>query len=344
MSKVSYAYATARVRVRRSKLLKDEDYEKLVKMEVPQITRYLQDTQYEAEIDKLGTKYGGATLLEYGLSLNLANRFSSLIDMATGDLRRDIVAYLKRYDVKNLKTLLRGKTYGAGGDEVRENLVPAGKLTQDRLYELERMGVRDFLSEMKDTPYWPALERMSQALEQSGKVDRETLAYTENALDKIYYDDLTSRFGAKPTPFSRMVRHEIDFVNVMTLLRLAADPLSRGVPEETQELIIRGGADVDDALLERLVEAVDAPAMLDVLRSEGPWDLPEDIDTAGEVDALLRKRMVEAAESRANQEPLSIAPIIAYILQKQREVDRVRTIARGKEAGMSDDEIRELVF
>lgn len=343
MSKVSYAYATARVRVRMSKLLEDADYEKLVNMEVPQITRYLQDTQYEEEIDELGTRYSGATLLEYSLSLNLANRFSSLIDMATGDLKDDIVAYLRRYDVKNLKTLIRGKTYGAEGDEVRENLVPAGDMSQDRLYALEKMPLRDMLTDLKDTRYWPALEPLAAAYEETGEVDRETLSRAENALDTVYYEDLLSRLGPKQTPFSRLVRSEIDYVNVQTILRLKADPHARGLPDEVESLIIEGGTEVRGALLERLADAPDVDSLIETLREEGPWDLPEDLETVSEVGSFVKDRTVEETEAKANRDPLSIAPIIAYILLKQREVDRVRTIARGKEAGMSADEIRELI-
>lgn len=344
MSKVSYAYATARVRVRMSKLLEDADYEKLVKMEVPQITRYLQDTQYDEEIDELGTRYDGATLLEYGLSLNLANRFSSLIDMSTGDLKDDIVAYLRRYDVKNLKTLVRGKTYGAEGDEVRENLVPAGDMSQDRLYALEKMSLRDALNDLKDTRYWSALEPLASTYEERGKVDRETLSRAENALDKVYYEELLSRLGPKPTPFSRLVRAEIDYVNVQTILRLKADPHSRDLPEDIESLIIEGGTEIRESLLDRLVEATDVDSLIETLREEGPWDIPEGLETVPEVGDFVKERMVEETESRANRDPLSIAPIVAYILLKQREVDRVRTIARGKEAGMSADEIRELIF
>ena len=43
--------------------------------------------------------------------------------------------------------------------------------------------------------------------------------------------------------------------------------------------------------------------------------------------------------------PVSITPIISYILAKEREVENIRAIARGKEAGLSADEIEsELVI
>jgi len=342
MSKVSYAYATARVKVRQSRLLDDEDYEKLLKMEVPQITRFLQDTQYEEEIDELGSRYDGATLLEYGLSLNLSNDFTSLRSMATGDLKQDLEAYLRRYDVRNIKTLIRGKSYGAESDEVRENLVPAGKLSQERLYELEGMETRDLLDELLATEYGPALDELAETYEETGEFSARDVSLAENEMEKIYYNGLLDRLGPKPTPFSRVVRSEIDFVNVLMLLRLSADPLSRDVAEDRlRRLLLDGGMDVGEDLLDRLLEAPDLETMLNALRKEGPWDIPEELGTVSDVEAFLEDEMVEEARSMAHQSPLSIAPIVSYILAKQREVDRVRAIARGKEAGMSEDEIRE---
>lgn len=40
-----------------------------------------------------------------------------------------------------------------------------------------------------------------------------------------------------------------------------------------------------------------------------------------------------------------MTPVISYILAKEREVENIRAIARGKEAGLSADEIEsELVI
>jgi len=42
---------------------------------------------------------------------------------------------------------------------------------------------------------------------------------------------------------------------------------------------------------------------------------------------------------------VSVTPVISYILAKEREVENIRAIARGKEAGLSADAIEsELVI
>src|SRR2546425_1232761 len=71
----------------------------------------------------------------------------------------------------------------------------------------------------------------------------------------------------------------------------------------------------------------------------------ERVEATG-VGALLRKvenvHLIEATKY-SHLHPLSILPILDYILRKDREVQNIRLIARGKESGLSTDVIRELL-
>ena len=64
-------------------------------------------------------------------------------------------------------------------------------------------------------------------------------------------------------------------------------------------------------------------------------------------DSLIRfERALEAAlleysSKLSNRYPLSVCPVISYILAKEREVRNVRAIARGREAGLPVEEIEE---
>ena len=55
----NYAYAVARVQAKRSKLIPTSEFEKVLKMDVPEITRYIQDSAYKAEVDELAAKFSG---------------------------------------------------------------------------------------------------------------------------------------------------------------------------------------------------------------------------------------------------------------------------------------------
>jgi V/A-type H+-transporting ATPase subunit C len=77
-------------------------------------------------------------------------------------------------------------------------------------------------------------------------------------------------------------------------------------------------------------------------------EVADDLKTFPEagVSRLTRKlekyHMVHAAEN-AHLYPLTVVPVLEYIVAKQREVQNVRIIARGKQSGLSTDVIKELL-
>ena len=46
----------------------------------------------------------------------------------------------------------------------------------------------------------------------------------------------------------------------------------------------------------------------------------------------------------AHANPLSLVPILLFLLRKRREVQVVRAVARGKAAGLSEERLRELIL
>jgi V/A-type H+-transporting ATPase subunit C len=50
---------------------------------------------------------------------------------------------------------------------------------------------------------------------------------------------------------------------------------------------------------------------------------------------------LEYSEKLSNRYPLSVCPVLSYILAKEREVENIRAVARGREAGLSVEEIEE---
>ncbi|RKS84184.1 ATP synthase C subunit, partial [Haloarcula quadrata] len=62
-------------------------------------------------------------------------------------------------------------------------------------------------------------------------------------------------------------------------------------------------------------------------------------------ERALDAALLEYADRLSNRYPLSVCPVLSYVLAKEREVDNIRAIARGREAGLGPDEIeQELVI
>ncbi|MEI8002865.1 MAG: V-type ATPase subunit, partial [Methanothrix sp.] len=175
-SPVKYAYITGRVRAMKTKLVPAEMYARMMNMDMSEIARYLEETQYKDEIDALSKDYSGVDLIEHATFANMAKIFRKLEDVSIDEPSFLILEYLRRWDVWNIKTLLRGKFYGATDTEIIKHLVPAGELSAERLDELaKKESITDIISAFDGTDYSSAL----------AQYDGKNLASLENALDKL---------------------------------------------------------------------------------------------------------------------------------------------------------------
>ena len=116
--KARYAYSTARVHAMKVKLFPQETYTKLLVMALPELARFIEESEYKTEVDELARTHSGTDLIEFATHLNLARTFVKLTEMTMGEPHDLIVEYLRRWDIREIKTILRGKLYGASDEEI----------------------------------------------------------------------------------------------------------------------------------------------------------------------------------------------------------------------------------
>ena len=132
----NYPYVTARVRAKKAALLTEATYTRMLQMETPEIVRLLGEGAYKAEVLALAPRMAGVDLIEAATSQNMAAIFTQILVFSEGELRSMIGWYLDRFDVQNIKTIVRGKLYGADPAEIRDDLVAAGSMRESFLHEL----------------------------------------------------------------------------------------------------------------------------------------------------------------------------------------------------------------
>jgi len=96
---VKYAYITGRVRAMKTKLVPHEMYQRMLGMDIPEITRYLEETQYKEEIDSMAKDHSGAELVEYATFANLAKTYRKLLEVSIDEPQFLILEYLRRWDI-----------------------------------------------------------------------------------------------------------------------------------------------------------------------------------------------------------------------------------------------------
>ncbi len=332
----NYAYLATRVRAMKSKLVPKETYPRLMNMGISEITRFIQETEYKREIDELARTYSGVDLIEHGLNRNLAETFTKLIKISEGEPNHLITEYLRNYDIWNIKTLLRGKYYNASTDEIKEALVSAGQLTYTFLSELAgKQSYSEVVSVLEGTVYYPILK----------EYDGTNLSDIENRLDKMYYTGLFNVIGESKSKdrklFAKFIRTEIDIKNINTLFRLKKAGVKQ---DEIIDLIIDGGLELSTNNIQKLLP-LSYDDFIQALDQYSFWDSISDAvnsDTGSliNVETQLVKHSLKSASSFSHVYPLSIVPIMDYIISKRNEVNNLRIITRGKAANLSDEIIK----
>jgi V/A-type H+-transporting ATPase subunit C len=339
----NYAYATARVKARKAFLFHRETYLKLLQMDVPEISRFIGESKYKEEMDELATKYSGIDLMEHALNLNLARDLGKIMGFCKGELRLLIGAYLHRWDVWNIKSILRGKSFGASDEEIRETLVPAGSIGSQKLNDLIRKStVPEIVDGLAGTVFYKPL---TAAMDEYNKT--RLLSAFENALDRTYYETLLSLdipHTKADELFINFIRHEIDFINMRTLFRLKRENIEH---EKVMAYMIPGGAKFNMDDLRKLAQAPSYNEFLSMLKEYPNWDelsaavqKSQETGSLNSVEIALRKGLISYGEKISHLYPLSITPILGYIVRKNAEVNNLRIIARGKESHLSEEIIK----
>jgi V/A-type H+-transporting ATPase subunit C len=343
----NYEYVTARVRARKAALFDDDDYRKLTRMGTDAIARFMEESEYESEMNALGSRYSGVDLVEYALNRNLAKHFEDLLRFSEGRLYDLIARYLRKFDVWNVKTIIRGLYSGADRAAIEDDLIRAGELSEgqlDRLLSAE--SVEEAVDTLSGTMFGEELAAAFADYEETG-----TLVALENAADRAFYETLLAGLpdtveGDSPVGlYLEFLRAEIDFRNLRNALRIARS----GTDLDPSEYYIEGGGLFTAEEIRTLAGNMDQ-LVTHIRESTYGDDLDQALDALSgaenliEFEHALDAALLEYADRLSNRYPLSVCPVLAYILAKEREVDNIRAIARAREAGLGPDEIeRELV-
>jgi len=340
----TYPYTYVRVIVMRSLLLKKEDYDKLMKMSLSEIAKFLQDSTYKEEIDKLAADYSGAELVERALNKNLIRSFKKLKKISPENLNLLIDAYLKREDIFNIKTILRGKYTETDDKEIESLLLPVGTLNKKFLLELlKKQTIEEIVKNLKIIDF----KDVEKAYETFKK--NNMLIEIENVLDKYYYNNVLKFMEKIPEQgklFREFLEAEIEVLNIITMLRLKKENLEK---EDIKNYLF---LEKVDRYYKRLVDAKDVEEFLSLLeKSKYNKVLKEAIKNFNEnksiipIEMKLYKYLLEKSVVLQHQHPLSIDIILGYMFAKEIETRNLRVIVKGKQLNLSDEFIQnELII
>jgi V/A-type H+-transporting ATPase subunit C len=340
----NYPYVVARVRAKRAYLLSHDVYERLLMMDIHEISRFLGESRYKKEITELGLTYAGFELIDLALNRNMAEVYHEILDFSEGDLYTMLSAFLQREDIWNIKTMLRGKVYNAKPEEIMRAIRPAGKYPEPYWREIVQKSktLEETIENLKGNEYYDILRRLQDEW-------RTNLAESENKLEHAYYANLLHSVRTRSEAnklFIDFIRREIDIINLKTLLMTKYVNVE---PDRISTMILSDG-EIPEKTIQLLINATDFTVFLDELQKLRISEMiKEQIRTIAQTGSLtyviraLEKDHLKRATKSSYLHPLSILPVLDYLIRKKIEVENLRILARGKEKGLSEQVIREMM-
>lgn len=316
-----YPYMYARTSAKKAKLYTERDYDKLLKMDVNEISRKLEEGEYSKEINKFGSEFKGADLIERSLNRNLANTLEHLLKISSEDAKPIIKAYIRRFDIINYKRIIRWKQTDQS-EEIEHILYPIGTmgLSFEKIREASLEEIIDRI-EFKDSD-----------LDYRSKIrECETPEEIEKCLDQAYTQEIRDiASSTKSKEFQSFVETEQLYQDIEIALRLKKYGVSR---EEITERLAS-----DSEVLNPVLDAEDTESAIE--EAERITDASG--ENLEELEHSMEQKRLERALATLHREPLGLSSVIGYLVAKTIEIENLRMIARAKETGIQNqDTIRE---
>jgi len=314
----------------------------------------LEQTVYRREVNEEILLKPENPDLDQAFDLNLIACLMKIHDSTGGEPRKLVSLLYSRYDVDNVKAVLRGKIGGATPGEILNSMIPVGSIKLDELEELARQReLTDVVKEMAAMRIKYA-RPLAGAMENYHKHEKD-LAILELALDKFHFSDsMESLYGKKSLygkdDNAKMVRQiftaEIDMRNISTLVRTRGLRLD---DEDVLRLRIPGGSLAPDQFLAihdlgdiaRMVSEYPDPRVRKVL--ERALAEYQDLDAVA-FDRELERELTQEAVGMSNLDVLGIGVIIGFMAAKQNEVINLRIVVKGKRMDQTQAKIRDNLF
>lgn len=346
-----YGYSNARIRGMRSRLLDKAFLDGLIATpDVQRLIQELSETEYGPDLEDSLIHGRDAAAIDEALKNNMVRTFRKVLGFLNEEAQYLVTTLLGRWDVFNIKTILRGKHMHLTAEEIAEGLLPAGQLS---LIDLEALAMQDDVRAVVDTavtwglPYGMALREGYTEFLKSGE-----LADIELAVDRYYTRWASQRLmrrGTNSRLAKRILAIQVDIANLVMVFRLQKADLET---VNVAGFFLAGGADIKPELYLELAKMSDIDEVLDRLRGTPYGKALDDAamkyleeNSIAVFERALEDYLMRKALMLGTGDPLGVGVCIAYLWGKQNEITNLRIIVKGKAVGMPVERVRgELIL
>lgn len=324
------AYLSTRVSVMATRLLDPDQIGDLAQMQLPELAEHYALPEL---LDDSSPRVKSRAIEQTFLRV-LLGELAILARPMSASERAVVHAWVRKYALFNLKTLIRGRLHDQDPKEIRENLFdlpPNLRLTSHDLFRSEN--VLEMLRQLEDGPHSLVARQAREIYEQR----REPFAL-EAAIDQRYYAELLRQLmqfqGADHQPLQHLIGADLDRINLLWLLRYRfsyqlspSEAFYQLVPSPRLMHRERLLALVNIESFERTLEALPAP--LDAMMA----------GSANVIEVQRRMGRYLAREARAilRRSPSAVARALAYLMLRETDLFLLFSLIQGRLLGLSSE-------
>ncbi len=348
-----FDYGNARLRAMKSRLLSRATLEELTEVgSVQGLITALTSTAYRQAVEAALIKLTDIECLVEALRSDLVATLGKARTFYAGREGQLVTLALGRYDLHNVKTILRGLARHVPANEILANMLPIAELRPADMAELTRAAdVRiaiDLLATWRLRLAQPLLQL--RALQPDRNITAE-LFEMEAALDRWYFE--TAMREASDTVLLEALALDADVINIVTALRLVGVPGAAAIlrdrfgSDDVTVLFVGPGV-VPFAVLQEVTQQKSVPEAIGVLADTTygstlvtALDRYAALSRLSVFERALTQRQLRHAAHLIIRDPLGIGVLLGYAALKTNEVANIRAIAHGLMIGEPPNRIRD---
>lgn len=342
-----------RLAIENLKLIEIDDLIKLIGKDLEAIRFALTDSPYSKQFSAVSPDVLDYSFLESSLMQNYAETIQKLKKFSFGNIKKLLDSLSRKFEVANIKTMLRAVKAQIDVNEALKNIVPLGALDMDRCSAiLETVeSVEDIIAALSDFEYGKVLKQVVK--EHGGIID---LTLSEVVLDQVVYREILENIGKLVGVDAKIAKTvleiELDAVNVKTILKgreLAVND------EVIKEYLMPTGF-FTEAMLVEAMKAGDVKSMVKrlsiitesahlVYKKIFAKLLKERAAPLSRLEATLDKAPLEMSlhQLREHSRYYNIGFVLAFLNLKWAEVKNLRCIVKGSERKIPPSQVLKLL-
>lgn len=330
----SDSYLNTRTTLMSSQLLDSAGVEALVDRTLDQLGR---DFQLDQLVAGLPPEADLGRVLERTLIQVLMQELSVLLRPLDGPARNILIHWARKYELFNLKAIIRGKLQGLHFDLIKENLhdlPPLITLPHEQLLRTEN--IQELLRQLETGPYSDIARQARQVYE-----ERNEPFSLDATLDQRYYMSLLRRVRrAQPTDrvsLHRLIGELIDQQNLNWLIRYRFNyELSAS---ETYYLLIPFGLHLHRDQLLKLVNMDNIQQLIESLPAKLATALEGSVSPM-EVEQALQTETTKQIRRCLQYEKSVVSRTFAYLVLREIDLKKLFAIIQGKALNLDQALIR----